>query len=291
MPPAAERRGEAEPEVLGDVEPEQPEGIGADAEIGAVAEGRQPGRAEQEVEGERVERPDQDLDAEIGVEADAGDPQRHRREDEPDDHHRRGDELLGVGRGLHALAPGNSDALILRREARRAEPRRTHIADALILRCEARRAEPRRTHPAPTAPDRRCVLRGSPGSRPGSHLSMMMLGIVQKRRMMMHAKFLLPANGLRARTATMAHVGVVHERVIMMHSEIPVFSEWVARRPVAAAWVGVGEGRCIITPPGCSSCRTGRGPGRSRRRRGGDTSTASTIPTRRRRRGRRPCRP
>src|SRR5215204_5885270 len=87
--------------------------MGADAEIGAVAEGGQPGGAEQEVEGERVERPDQDLDPKIRVEPDAGDPQRHRREDEPDDDHRRGDEPLGAGRGLHALASANSDALIL----------------------------------------------------------------------------------------------------------------------------------------------------------------------------------
>ena len=265
--PAASAAAQAEPEVRGDVEPEQPEGIGADAEIGAVAEGRQPGGAEQEVEAERVERPDQDLDAEIRIEPDAGDPQRHRREDEPDDHHRRGNELLGVGRGLHALASTNSDALILRCEAHRAEPRRTHIAAALILRCEARRAEPRRTHPAPTAPDRRCVLRGSPGSRPGSHVSMMMLGVVQKRRMMMQAKFLLPASGLRCRTTTMTRVGVVHERVIMMHSEIPFFTQRVARRPIETGGVGWRcRGRSIITPPGCSSCRTGRGPGTSRRR-------------------------
>src|SRR3954452_24563202 len=45
---------------------------------------------------------------------------------------------------------------------------------------------------------------------------MMMLGVVQTRRMMMQAKFLFWASGLRCRTTPMTRVGVVHERVIMM---------------------------------------------------------------------------
>ena len=64
---AADERGadEVEPEVGRHAELQQAERVGADAEEGAVAERRQPGVAEQEVVAERVEHPDDDLDAEI----------------------------------------------------------------------------------------------------------------------------------------------------------------------------------------------------------------------------------
>ena len=48
-----------------------------------MAERRQPGVPEHQIERQRVERPDQDLDAEIGIEPDARDPQRHRGEQQP----------------------------------------------------------------------------------------------------------------------------------------------------------------------------------------------------------------
>ncbi len=53
-----------------EVELRQAHRIGADAEEGAVSERRQAGVAEQHVEAEREDAPDQHLDAEIGVEAD-----------------------------------------------------------------------------------------------------------------------------------------------------------------------------------------------------------------------------
>ena len=53
-----------------EVELREPHRVGADAEVRAVAERRQPGVAEQQVEAEREDAPDQDLDAEIAVEPD-----------------------------------------------------------------------------------------------------------------------------------------------------------------------------------------------------------------------------
>ena len=78
-----ERRGKTDPEIGDDIELTEPERVGADAEIGAVTERRQSGRTQHEIERQRVERPDQDFDAEIGIEPDARDPQRHRRQHQP----------------------------------------------------------------------------------------------------------------------------------------------------------------------------------------------------------------
>ena len=69
-PATSKRRRKTNPEIGDDIELTQAERVGADAEIGAVAERWQSGRAEHEIERERVDRPDQDLDAEIGIEAD-----------------------------------------------------------------------------------------------------------------------------------------------------------------------------------------------------------------------------
>ena len=68
---------QAEPQVRHDIELREPEGIGADAEECAVPERGQPGMAEHEIERQRIDREDQDLDAQILVEPDALDPQRH----------------------------------------------------------------------------------------------------------------------------------------------------------------------------------------------------------------------
>ena len=62
---------------------QQPEGVGADAEEGAVAERRQPGGAEQQVVAEREQHPDHDLEREVLVQADLGEPQRRRRQQRP----------------------------------------------------------------------------------------------------------------------------------------------------------------------------------------------------------------
>ncbi len=68
------RGGKADPEIGDELELAEPERIGADPEIGAMTERWQSGRAQHQIEGKRVERPDQDLDAEIGIKPDARDP-------------------------------------------------------------------------------------------------------------------------------------------------------------------------------------------------------------------------
>ena len=82
-PPSGRReRGDrqAEPQVRREVELREAEGVGAEAEEGAMPERGQAGVAEHQIEGQRIGREDQDLDAEILVEADALDPERHRGE-------------------------------------------------------------------------------------------------------------------------------------------------------------------------------------------------------------------
>ena len=69
-----ERRGQTYPEIGDDIELTKAEGVGTDSEIGAVTERRQSGRTKHEIERKRVERPDQDFDAEIRIEPDARDP-------------------------------------------------------------------------------------------------------------------------------------------------------------------------------------------------------------------------
>ena len=60
----------------------QPEGVGPHPEEGAVAERRQAGMPEQQVESQGVDGPDHHLDAEIGVEPDRLDPERERGEND-----------------------------------------------------------------------------------------------------------------------------------------------------------------------------------------------------------------
>src|SRR5690606_30531659 len=91
---------QAEPEVRHEVELDQPHRVGADAEERAVAERRQPRVAEQQVEPEREDAPDQDFDAEIGIEADLVDPVGQRSEDEKGDEHRWRDQGAGRARTL-----------------------------------------------------------------------------------------------------------------------------------------------------------------------------------------------
>ncbi len=109
----SERRGHAYPEICDNVELTEAERVSADPEIGAMAERRQSGRTEHEIERQRVERPDQDFDAEIRIEPDARDPQRHRRQRQKQHQHGRRDQprqvdcWVGIISGLeHAfLAP------------------------------------------------------------------------------------------------------------------------------------------------------------------------------------------
>ncbi|MEH2515356.1 hypothetical protein V1279_000929 [Bradyrhizobium sp. AZCC 1610] len=91
------RSRQAYPEIRNDIELTEAEGVGADAEISAVTERRQPGRTKHEIERQRVERPDQDFDAEIRIEADARDPQRHRRQHQKQHQHGGRYQPLGIG--------------------------------------------------------------------------------------------------------------------------------------------------------------------------------------------------
>src|SRR5687767_3517479 len=83
------RRQQPDPQIGDEMELREPHGVGADAEVRAVAEGRQPRVAEEEIEAEREEAPDQDLDAEIAVETDVLDPERQGAE------HREGHQHTG----------------------------------------------------------------------------------------------------------------------------------------------------------------------------------------------------
>lgn len=66
---------QTQPEVLYQIELREAESVGADAEIGAVAERRQPPVAEQHVVAQRIDAENQHLDAEIGIQADLADPE------------------------------------------------------------------------------------------------------------------------------------------------------------------------------------------------------------------------
>src|SRR5439155_273389 len=77
---AEERRQQAQPEVRGEVELCEAEGVAADAEERAVPEGREARVPERQVISQRVETPDEHLDPEVAVETDLGDPERQRAE-------------------------------------------------------------------------------------------------------------------------------------------------------------------------------------------------------------------
>jgi hypothetical protein len=64
-----------------------------------VAERRQPGRAEHQVVAEREQHPDHHLEREVGIEADAGEPERRRREEDDDDEQRQRHEAGAWRRG------------------------------------------------------------------------------------------------------------------------------------------------------------------------------------------------
>ncbi len=80
--------GEGEQEGHGQLLHEQPGGVGADAEVGGVAEGHQAGDADQQVEAGGEQRPDHDVVGQEHVEAraDRGDEERQRQDDEAPGH-------------------------------------------------------------------------------------------------------------------------------------------------------------------------------------------------------------
>jgi hypothetical protein len=87
---AGERgRRDAEPQVRKQMELCKAEGVGADAEVRAVSEGRQPAVAEEHVEAQAKDDPYHDLDAEIRIEPDGADPGRQRAEHREEHEHRR----------------------------------------------------------------------------------------------------------------------------------------------------------------------------------------------------------
>ena len=98
---------EADPEIRHEVELRQPEGIGADAEERAVPERGQAGMAEHEIEGQRIDGEDEDLDAQVLVEPDTLDPQRHRCKQQPARQHGRGEGRHGAA-CRHLKPPGRS---------------------------------------------------------------------------------------------------------------------------------------------------------------------------------------
>jgi hypothetical protein len=72
-----------------------------------VAERRQSGRAEHQVVAEREQHPDHDLERQVLVQADAGEPERRRREQSEDDQHRQGKEPGARRGGRHTGKHGH----------------------------------------------------------------------------------------------------------------------------------------------------------------------------------------
>src|SRR6185503_3242095 len=85
----------------------------ADAEEGAMPERWQAGVAEHQVEGQRIGCEDQDLDAQILVEADALDPQRHAGKEQPTRQHGGGEGRDGAASLCHASIPVSTGAFVV----------------------------------------------------------------------------------------------------------------------------------------------------------------------------------
>src|SRR5439155_10545271 len=101
-------REEVEPEVVAHAQRQQPDGVGAHAEIGGVAERRQAGIAEDQVQAHREDREDQHL----GEQPELVRRERERQDDEDErarddgDRPRHGEPKRPVGRTARMIAIG-----------------------------------------------------------------------------------------------------------------------------------------------------------------------------------------
>ena len=99
-----DRPGEIEPEIAGDALLQETECVGADAEECAMAERRKAGMPEQQVVALRIDHPDRDLEREVRIEADAGNPPRRSAEQQRERNERQrhaGGGGRAVSRELH----------------------------------------------------------------------------------------------------------------------------------------------------------------------------------------------